>query len=141
MSRSADVEAVVRRAIDAINDRTLRARADELLDPRIVRHDLVHLFPDSEGTVEGSDLVEMIVAAMPDVHLDVEDMFSCADRVAVRLRITGTHTGRPLFGRSATGTKLSSNAMFIYRVHGGRVTEAWQMIDGLAFFRVAGLLH
>jgi predicted ester cyclase len=135
-----EVEVAARRAIDAINDRTLRARADELLDPSIVRHDLAQLFPDSEGTKDGSDFVEMIVAAMPDLRLDVEDIFGSGDRVAVRLRITGTHTGQLLLGRSATGKKLSADAVFIYRVQGGRIAEAWQMVDGLAFFRLAGLL-
>jgi predicted ester cyclase len=135
-----EAEVVARRAIDAINDRTLRARADELLDPFIVRHDLAQLFPDSKGTRDGSDFVEMIVAAMPDLRLDVEDIFGSGDRVAVRLRITGTHTGQLLLGRPATGNKLSADAMFIYRVQGGRIAEAWQMVDGLAFFRLAGLL-
>jgi predicted ester cyclase len=51
----------------------------------------------------------------------------------------GTHTGQPLLGRPATGNKLSANAVFIYRVERGRIAEAWQMVDGLAFFRlVAG---
>ena len=42
-----DVEAAVRGAIDAINDRSLRGRAKELLDPSIVRHDLMQLLSDS----------------------------------------------------------------------------------------------
>jgi predicted ester cyclase len=135
-----EVEAVARGAIEAINDRALRARAQELLDPSIVRHDLVQLFPDSQGVSGGSDFVGMILAAMPDFHLEIQDIFGVGDRAALRLRMTGTHTGQPLLGRSATGAKLSANAVFIYRVQGGRVAEAWQMVDGLAFFRVAGLL-
>ena len=135
-----EVEAVVRGAIDAINDRTLRARAEELLDPSIVRHDLVQLFPDSQGTSRGSDFVGMIVAALPDFRLDIQDIFSAGDRAAVRLQMTGTHTGKPLLNRPATGKRLSANAVFIYRVQGRRVAEAWQMVDGLAFFRLAGLL-
>ena len=135
-----EVEAAVRGAIDAINDRTLRVRAEELLDPSIVRHDLVQLFPDSKGTSGGSDFVGMIVAAMPDFRLDIEDIFGAGDRAAVRLRMTGTHTGEPLLGRPATGKELSANAVFIYRVQRGRVAEAWQMVDGLAFFRLAGLV-
>lgn len=135
-----EVEVTARRAIDAINDRTLRARADEILDPHIVRHDLVQLFPDSKGARDGSDFVEMILAAMPDFRLDIKDIFGSSDRAAVRLRITGTHTGQPLLGRPATGKKLSANAVFIYRVQRGRIAEAWQMVDGLAFFRLAGLL-
>ena len=136
-----EVEAAVRGAIDAINDRTLRARAEELLDPCIVRHDLVQLFPESQGTSGGSDFVGMMLAAMPDFRLDIQDLFSAGDRAAVRLQMTGTHTGQPLLGRPATGKKLSANAVFIYRVRAGLVAEAWQMIDGLAFFRLAGLLN
>jgi predicted ester cyclase len=140
LSAGSEAEAAARRAIDAINDRTLAARAQELLDPSIVRHDLVQLFPDSEGTSGGSDFVGMLIAAMPDLRLDIEDIFGAGDRAAVRLRMTGTHTGQALLGRSATGAKLSANAVFIYRTQDGLVAEAWQMIDGLAFFRLAGLL-
>jgi predicted ester cyclase len=136
-----EVEAAVRGAIDAINDRTLRTRADEFLDPSIIRHDLVQLFPDSKGTSDGSDFVGMMLAAMPDFRLDIEDMFGTGDRAAVRLRMSGTHTGQPLLGRGATGNRLSAEAVFIYRVQHGRIVEAWQMVDGLAFFRLAGLLR
>jgi C-1 hydroxylase len=135
------VEMAVRMVIDAINNRTLGARAEELLDPSIVRHDLVQLFPDSHGMSRGSDLVGMIVAALPDFRLEIQDIFTDRDRAAVRLQMTGTHTGEPLLSRPATGTRLSANAVFIYRVQGGRVAEAWQMIDGLAFFRLAELLN
>jgi predicted ester cyclase len=110
------------------------------MDPSIVRHDLVQLFPDSQGTSGSSDFVGTIVAAMPDFRLDIEDIFGFGDRAAVRLRMTGTHTGQPLLGRPATGAELSANAVFIYRIEGGRIVEAWQMVDGLAFFRLAGLL-
>jgi predicted ester cyclase len=83
----------------------------------------------------------MILAAMPDFRLDIEDIFGDGDRAAVRLEMSGSHTGQPLLGRPATGAKLSANAVFIYRVQSGRVAEAWQMVDGLAFFRLAGLLR
>jgi predicted ester cyclase len=107
------VEGAVRGAISAINDRTLRARAQEFLDPSIVRHDLVQLFPDSEGRSGASDFVEMMIAALPDFRLDIRDMFSGGDRAAVLIEMTGTHTGLPLLGREATGKRLSANAVFI----------------------------
>jgi predicted ester cyclase len=135
-----EVEAAVRSALDAINGRTLREHAEELLDPSIVRHDLVRLFPDGYGVSSGADLIGMLIAAMPDFRLEIEDIFGSDDRSVVRLRMTGTHTGGPLLGRPATGKKLSTNAVFIYRVQSGRIAEAWQMIDGLAFYRLAGLL-
>jgi predicted ester cyclase len=136
-----DVEAVARRAIDAINDQTLSLRAQQLLDPHMVRHDLVQLFADSKGSSGGADFVRMISGAMPDLRLDIEDIFGAGDRVAIRLRMSGTHTGQPLLGRPSTGNSLSASAVFIYRIEDGRIAEAWQMIDGLAFFRLAGLLN
>ena len=68
-----EAESAVRRAIHAINDRTIRMRAAELLDPSIVRHDLVQLFPDSQGAEAGSDFVGMIAASMPDFRFDIEE--------------------------------------------------------------------
>jgi predicted ester cyclase len=136
-----EVEAVARGAIQAINDRTLQATAQKLLDPSFVRHDLVQLFADSQGPTGGSDFVGMIIAAMPDFRLEIEDIICSEDRAMLRLRMTGTHAGQPLLGRPARGAKLSASAVFIYRVQGGRIIEAWQMIDGLAFFRLAGLLR
>jgi predicted ester cyclase len=133
-------EATARAAIDAINDRTLRARAAELLEPSVVRHDLVQLFPDSQGPGGGAGFVEMLVAAIPDLRLDIRDMISAGDRAVVWLEMTGMHTGESLLGEPATGRTLSANAVFIYRVTAGRIAEAWQMVDGLAFFRLAGLL-
>jgi predicted ester cyclase len=135
-----DPVAVARRAISAINDRSVAAQAHQLMEPSVVRHDLVRLFPDSEGPTGGSDFVKMIAEAMPDFHLDIEDIFGVGDKATVRLRMTGTHSGLPLLARHATGKKLSASAMFIYRVRDGRIAEAWQMVDGLAFFRLAGLL-
>ncbi len=132
-----EVEAAVRGTIDEINDRTLGARAEEFVDPSIMRHDL---FPDSKGATGGSDLVGMIVAAMPDLWLAIEDIFGAGDRAVVRLRMTGIHSEPPLLCRPAIHKKLSANAVFIYRVEQGRIAEAWQLIDGLAFFRLAGFL-
>ena len=59
------------------------------------------LFPDSKGPAGGSDFVGMIVAAMPDFRLEIEDIFGAGDRAAVRLRMTGTHSG-PAFPRSSS---------------------------------------
>jgi predicted ester cyclase len=135
-----DPAAVARRAIAAINDRSVATQANQLMQPSLVRHDLVRLFPDSEGPAAGSDFVKMITGAMPDFHLDIEDIFGAGDRATVRLQMSGTHTGQPLLRCQAMGKKLSASAIFICRVLNGRIAEAWQMVDGLAFFRLAGLL-
>jgi len=65
---------------------------------------------------------------------------SLGDRAVVRLRMSGTRTGAPLLGQPARGRQLAASAVFIYRVTGGRLAEAWQLVDGLAFYRLAGLI-
>jgi hypothetical protein len=57
-----EVEVVARGAIQAINERTSQARAQELLDPSFVRYDLAQLLPDSHGPTGGSDFLGMILA-------------------------------------------------------------------------------
>jgi len=135
-----DAVTAVRHAVDAINDRSIGDRAAQLLDPAFVRHDLARLFSDSHGPGGASDFVSMIIAAMPDFRLDIEDIFGTGDRAVVRLAMSGTHTGAPLLGQPARGRALSASAVFIYRVAGGRLAEAWQLVDGLAFYRLAGLI-
>ena len=135
-----DAVTVVRTAVDAINDRSLGDRAAELLDPSFVRHDLVELFSDSHGSRGASDFVSMIISAMPDFHLAIEDIFGAGDPAVAGLRMSGTHTGAPLLGQPAHGRRLSASAVFIYRATGGRLAEAWQLVDGLAFYRLAGLI-
>jgi len=141
MPMTRDPVDVVREAVAAINARTLRERALELIEPGFVRHDLVEVFPDSHGPEGAGDFVSMIVAAMPDFHLRIDAIFGQGDRVAVLMTMTGTHTGEALLGRPPTGNALSAHAVFIYRVANGRLAEAWQMVDGLAFHRLAGLHH
>ena len=135
-----DAVTAVRAAVDAINDRSLGDRAADLLDPSFVRHDLAQLFSDSHGPGGASDFVSMIISAMPDFRLTIKDIFGTSDRAVVRLRMSGTHTGAPLLGQPARGRALSASAVFIYRVTGGRLAEAWQLVDGLAFYRLAGLI-
>jgi predicted ester cyclase len=135
-----DAVTAVRNAVDAINDRSLGDRAAELLDPSFIRHDLVELLSDSHGPGGAADFVSMIISAMPDFRLGIEDIFGTGDHAVVRLRMSGTHTGAPLLGQPARGRQLSASTVFIYRVAGGRLAEAWQLVDGLAFYRVAGLI-
>jgi len=135
-----DAATMVRDAVDAINDRSLGGRAAELLDPSFIRHDLAQVFSDSHGLSGTSDFVSMIISAMPDFRLSIEDIFGTGDRAVARLRMSGTHTGAPLLGQPASGRALSVSAVFIYRVADGRLAEAWQLVDGLAFYRLTGLI-
>lgn len=122
-----------------VNARDL-AGVQELLDPAFVRHDLADLWPGVAGPDGVKDFLSALLAAAPDLHLDVVDTIhdTEAGKVAVRIHVTGTHTGADLLGQAATGRAIESNNISIYRLVGGKVVETWQLADGLAFYRAAG---
>lgn len=105
-----------RAAVNAINDRSLGDRVTDLLDPSFIRYDLAQLFSDSHGPGGAADFVSMIISAMPDFRLTIEDFFGTGDRAVVRLHMSGTHTRAPLLGQPASGRALSASAVFIYRM-------------------------
>jgi ketosteroid isomerase-like protein len=55
--------------------------------------------------------------------------------------MSGTRTGAPLLGQLATGRRLPASTVVICRVVDGRLAEAWQFADGLAFYRLAGVIE
>ena len=85
-----DPAAAVRRAVDAISDRSIGNRVAELLAPSFVRHDLAGLVSGSHGPEGASGFVTMITAAMPDFRPGIEDISSAGDRATVRLPMSGT---------------------------------------------------
>ena len=68
-------------------------------------------------------------AAIPDARFDILELTAEHDRVAARLRITGTPTGA--FGDIApTGEPLTIDAVAWFRIRDGRVAEEWFYVDG-----------
>ena len=119
---------LIRRIYDAINRDDLTALS-VLFAPDMVRHDLSGMVPESAGAVAVSGFVEMLHQAIPDVHMEIEDVFEgdgC--RVAVRLTLTGTHKGEFL-DAAPSGKHVSFAAITLYRIEAGRVAEAWSLVD------------
>lgn len=73
---------------------------------------------------------EMMFSAFPDVRIQVEDMFATDDKVAVRVRFTGTHTG-PFMGKEATGKSIDYQSNELYRIADGKIAEEWICSDML----------
>jgi predicted ester cyclase len=82
-------------------------------------------------------------AAVPDLHLDVEEMMVVGDRVIGRLRFAGHFTGT--FGsgagvRQGDGRTIDFIATDIYRIANGRIAENWHLEDNLTFLQQIGVL-
>jgi steroid delta-isomerase-like uncharacterized protein len=70
--------------------------------------------------------------AFPDCANDIEDLIATDDRVVVRYRFSGTHEGEAL-GVPATGRRVETTGIAIFRVEDGTITEEWAVddVDGL----------
>ena len=114
------MEHEAKRVIGEYFDRLLNQRdlsvCDELLSPEYVDHDA------GPGAVPGPDetkaYVEEFLLQHPDMRVEVKDVLSEGDKVAVRLRWEGTN--------SATGEACRKDGIIILRLDAdGRIAERW----------------
>jgi steroid delta-isomerase-like uncharacterized protein len=82
---------------------------------------------------------ECLFAAFPDLQIQVEDMFAADDKVAVRARFAGTHTGEFL-GNQPTGKRIDYRSHELYRIVDGKFTEEWICSDTLTMFTQIGAI-
>jgi predicted ester cyclase len=66
-------------------------------------------------------------------------MIADGDRVAVRLTITGVHTG-PLQGIPPTGRTVTIGSINFFRFEGGAIAEQWVDYDALGMMQQLGVL-
>jgi steroid delta-isomerase-like uncharacterized protein len=71
---------------------------------------------------------EMMRQAFPDLQAHIEDIVADGDKVAVRVRFRGTHSGEFL-GIPATGRTVEYVSHEFYRVADGLIAEEWICSD------------
>jgi steroid delta-isomerase-like uncharacterized protein len=76
----------------------------------------------------------MMKQAFPDLQAHIEDLVAAADKVAVRVRFRGTHSGEFL-GIPATGRAVEYVSHEFYRIAGGLIAEEWICSDMATLLR------
>ncbi len=125
------------RLLGAMNDGDAETIKENLTED-FIRHDMVQVFSPAFGQEEAGEFVEALHKGLPDLRVEVEDIFASGDRVVVREVNRGTHTG-PLLGVQPTGRRIEFSGINIYRVEDGRVAETWQHIDWHGALRQLGV--
>ncbi|MBV9452335.1 MAG: ester cyclase [Streptosporangiaceae bacterium] len=72
--------------------------------------------------------------AFPDIRAHIEDIFAAQDKVAVRVRLRGTHSGEFL-GFAATGRTIEYISHEFYRIADGLIAEEWICSDTATLLR------
>jgi len=99
--------------------------------------ELVDLMREAASAYIGGEIrhyFDLMKHAFPDLQAHIEDIFAAQDKVAVRLRLRGTHSGEFL-GFGPTGRTVEYVSHEFYRIAGGLIAEEWICSDTATLLR------
>jgi len=118
-------EALLRRFYKEVYADWDMAMVDEVVSPGFVSHD----WPaGATGPQFFRKYYEALRAAVPDARYEVDDLIGEGDRVVVRWRMLGTHTG-DFHGIAPSGRAITLRGVAIYTVEDGKLVERWVVSD------------
>src|SRR5215467_8896189 len=104
-----------------------------ILDSVITEDVIEH--PLNPGQPPGREALKQIFGGfsvvVPDLRITVEDIIAGGDRAAVRSTVTGTPAG-PYLGVDPAGRPMRFEAIDIWHIEDGLVTEGWHVEDFVA---------
>jgi steroid delta-isomerase-like uncharacterized protein len=92
---------------------------------------------DVSGSANVQGLFTSIVTALPDLHSTVYDVVAQGNEVVVRQVITGTQTGA-IIGIPASGKTVSWNAVDLFVLRNGKISQIWAGDDWTAILYDTG---
>lgn len=107
--------------------------------PDFVRHDpgLPFEVRGPQGVVQ---LHDALLPAFPDMLLPLEDFVAEGEKVLVRLRVQGTHTGD--FGEmSATNRSIDIGVLDLFQIKDDVFVEHWALLDNLGMMKQLGAIE
>jgi predicted ester cyclase len=134
MSSATNVRPELVRAVAAFNDRADRLRFFEVFDPNI----RLHGYPYGLDGLDGLRRFYLdLWTAFPDVGLELLQVISEGDQVAVRYSLSGTHKRRFL-GIAPTHRNIGIEGLTMLRFSGALVVEEWHGPTELSILRAIG---
>ncbi len=133
-----DLKAVTRRFYDEIFNAGNLDAIDELVHDDFIEHEE---FP---GLPPGKEGVRAFAAAMrqafPDLAATAEDIIVEGNKVASRVRFSGTQRG-DFMGIAATNKQVDVQAIDIIVYRDGKAAEHWGVTDQLAMMAQLGVVE
>ena len=132
-----DHSASIRRLYDQLNAGDIDGFGRQLADDFVEHEELPGIPPTKAGVVQ---YFGMMLAAFPDMRMDVEDVIASGDKAVARLRVTGTNKGG-FMGMPATDKSVSVKLIDITRFgDDGLAREHWGVVDQLAMMQQLGVI-
>src|SRR5215212_1312573 len=129
MPSAEENKALTRRFMEAQTNADLDT-LDELLSPDFVDHSLQ---PDQEPGREGYlKAVAEDHAIFSNIRINIEELVAEGDVVISRLKMRRVHDREKFLGVAPTGMELTTTAMVLHRVVGGKIVDEWSESTGVA---------
>ena len=112
---------------------------DTLISPDAIDHSTVGGVDKKEkGSASFRAIVSMFRAAMPDIHLTINDEIYAGDKVVHRWTLVGTDTGG-VMGMPPSGKQLTFTGITTARFENGLIVERWANVDELGLLQQLGV--
>jgi steroid delta-isomerase-like uncharacterized protein len=110
----------------------------DLVAENFVEHDEVPgLPPTKQGVL---DYFRILLAAFPDLKMDVEDLIASDDKTVARVKAAATHNGE-FMGVPPTGAHVEIRLIDIMRFNDtGLISEHWGVADMLSLMQQLGVV-
>ena len=89
------------------------------------------------SAAEMKDLIKGYRVSFPDLQANIEDILGEGDKIATRVRFTGTHNGE-LRGVAPTGLPVTFTLTMVSRFRGDKIAEVWINWDALTVLQQIG---
>jgi steroid delta-isomerase-like uncharacterized protein len=129
------------------NERVVEAFLQDVINEHHGGHAANYLNPGMQwsggtvGTVTGSanvaGLFASVVAAFPDAHITIDDIFAQGNQVVVRVVVSGTQEGA-ILGIPASGRFVQWDGVDVYRLSDGKISNIWAGDDWTAILNDTG---
>jgi predicted ester cyclase len=132
-----DHAVTMRRTYERINAGDIAGFGDLVADNFVEHQGGPGLPPTKEGALE---FFRILLAAFPDMRMDVEDLIASEDKTVARVKATATHQGE-VMGVPPTGTRVEVQLIDIMRFDdAGLVCEHWGVTDMLSLLQQLGVV-
>jgi steroid delta-isomerase-like uncharacterized protein len=129
--------ASIRRLYDLINAGDIDGFGGQLADDFVEREEIPGIPPTKDGVIQ---YFRLLLAAFPDMRMDVEDIIASGDKAVARVLVTGTNKGE-FMGMPATGKSVAMKLIDITRFgDDGLAREHWGVADQLAMMQQLGVI-
>jgi steroid delta-isomerase-like uncharacterized protein len=141
VSEQAQVEAnkrIAREYIQRVFNEHQTDLINDYVTPDVVWHG--GILGDVAGAENVTGLLGSFIGALPDLHAVEQDVVAEGDLVVQRLVVTATQRG-DLLGLPASGRQVRWNAVDVYRIVDGRISEEWAADDVADIMRQLGAFN